>query len=348
MKGQDTVSTASTAADLKDGIAIRALTRQDLDAVVAIDAAIERRPRRPYFERRLQAALNEPALHAQFAASDERGLAGYILARVLEGEFGESKQALRLEVVGARADLVGQGVGARLIDTLAAWGRRHGARRIHTVASWNDHGMLAWLDRQGFTLAPTHVVDCAVNGGAYRTERDEVVSVPTGAGPAHEVAYDGSEANDFERIARDAADIRAMQPEDLAAIVRIDRSITGRHREAYVRHKLNETMVDSAIRVSLTAWEGGMVAGYLMARVDLGDFGRTEPTAVIDTIGVDPQQAHRGIGHALLSQLFVNLGALRVERVETIVAPRDLALLGFLYDTGFTPAQRLAFTRSLD
>jgi predicted N-acetyltransferase YhbS len=169
-----------------------------------------------------------------------------------------------------------------------------------------------------------------------------------GAGPAQEVAYDGVLGNDFERLARDSADVRAMRPEDLADIVRIDRGITGRHREAYVRHKLNETMVDSAIRVSLTACDGGVVAGYLMARVDLGDFGRTEPTAVIDTIGVDPGHSHRGIGHALLSQLFANLGALRVERVETIVAPRDLELLGFLYDTGFAPAQRLAFMRPLD
>ena len=84
-----------------------------------------------------------------------------------------------------------------------------------------------------------------------------------------------------------------------------------------------------------------------MARVDLGDFGRTEPTAVVDTIGVDPAYAHRGVGHALLSQLFANLGALRVERVETIVAPDDLALLGFLYDAGFVPSQRIAFVRQL-
>jgi hypothetical protein len=46
-----------------------------------------------------------------------------------------------------------------------------------------------------------------------------------------------------------------------------------------------------------------------------------------------------------MSQLFVNLGALRVERVETIIAPRDLRLLGFLYDCGFAPSQRLAFAR---
>ena len=67
-----------------------------------------------------------------------------------------------------------------------------------------------------------------------------------------------------------------------------------------------------------------------MARADLGDFGRTEPVAVLDTIGVDPAYEHRGIGHALVSQLFANLEALQIDRVETVVAPTDLALLGFL------------------
>jgi ribosomal protein S18 acetylase RimI-like enzyme len=107
-------------------------------------------------------------------------------------------------------------------------------------------------------------------------------------------------------------------------------------------------MDDSAVRISLTARRDDTVVGYLMARTDLGDFGRTEPVAVIDTIGVDPDYTHRGVGHALLSQLFVNLGALRVERVETIIAPSDLPLLGFLYECGFAPSQRLAFVRQAD
>ena len=84
-----------------------------------------------------------------------------------------------------------------------------------------------------------------------------------------------------------------------------------------------------------------------MARADLGDFGRTEPVAVIDTLGVDPEYAHRGIGRALLSQLFANLDALRVERVETIVPQRNLGLLGFLYAAGFAPSQRLPFVHHL-
>jgi predicted N-acetyltransferase YhbS len=326
---------------------IRALARGDLDAVVAVDAAIEGRSRRTYFERRLDAALREPKLHAQFAAVDDKGLVGYILARVLEGEFGRSEPGLRLEVVSVRKDAQGRGVGASLFEALSAWARRHAIKDVYTQAAWTDPSMLRWIEAMHFTLAPEHVVDCAVAGGGYSPRRDDAVTLPEGAGSAHEINYGGRPGNDFERLARDTCDVRAMQPTDLADIVRIDRSITGRRRDDYMKHKLAEAMVDSAIRVSLTARLDAVIVGFLMARADLGDYGRTEPVAVMDTIDVDPEYAHRGVGHALLSQLFINLGALRIERVETVVAPRDLGLLGFLNDVGFTPSQRLPFVRRL-
>ncbi len=332
---------------LEGTIAVRALAREDLSAVVAIDAAIEGRPRRIYFERRLAAALRAPKLHAQFAAADANGVAGYVLARVLEGEFGRSEPGLRLQIVGVRPDAQGHGVGKRLLEALAAWALRHGIHDLRTQAAWNEHGMLRWLDAMGFSLAPNHIVDCAVAGGQYAPERDDPVTIPDGEGPGHEIDYGGQSGNHFERLARDEADVRAMGPGDLADIVRIDRAITAQNRERYMQGKLDEAMVDSAIRVSLTARLDGAIVGYLMASADFGDFGRIEPVAVIDTIGVDPASAHRGIGHALLSQLFANLGALHIERVETIVAPRDLELLGFLYDVGFAPSQRIPFVRQL-
>ena len=139
-----------------------------------------------------------------------------------------------------------------------------------------------------------------------------------------------------------------MTSADLPDIVRIDRRITGRDRTGYLQAKLAEALDDSSLRVSLAARRDGVNVGYLMARADRGDFGRTEPVAVIDTLGVDPDYARHGVGRALLSQLFANLGALRVERVETVVAARDLALLGFLYGVGFAPSQRLSFVRQLD
>ena len=336
-------------ADDGRGITLRPLAAEDVHAVVAIDATSEGRTRHDYFERRLAAARREPDLHAQFAADDGQGLAGFILARVLVGD-------IRPQPTGAAPGSRGRarrpprtGVGQRLFDALESWARRHGVVETRTVASWRDTAMLSWFDALGFELAPDQVVDAAVDGGAERAEHagSDAATVAEFAAPAHEIDYGRNESNDHERLARDRADVRSMTPADLDAIARIDRGITGRQRRDYIAARLAEALADGGVRVSLTARCDDTIVGYLMARADLGDFGRTEPVAVIDTLGVDPEYAHRGIGRALLSQLFANLGALRVERVETIVAQRDLPLLGFLYAAGFAPSQRLPFVHRL-
>ena len=207
--------------------------------------------------------------------------------------------------------------------------------------------MLRWFDAMGFTLAPNQVVDCVVREG-YQAERGDALELPEGLGTSLEIDYGAPGGNDFDRLATLHCEVRAMRPADLPQIVRIDRELTGRNREEYIAGKLGEAMDDSGVRVSLAARLDGAIVGYLMARADFGDFGRAEPVAVLDTIGVDPAYEHRGIGHALVSQLFANLGALHVDRVETVVeTATQLPLLGFLYDTGFKPSQRLAFVRRI-
>jgi ribosomal protein S18 acetylase RimI-like enzyme len=333
-------------ASVLEHIAIRPLQSGDLETVVSIDQAIEGRPRRNYLQRRLEAALREPARHVQFAATDAGGtLVGYLLARLLDGEFGRTHSGLRIELAGVRRDLQQHGVGQRLLDALVDLARRKGVAELRSAADWTNHTMLRWFDAMGFRLSADRILDCPVDDGAYRPERDDAVGDAPRHGDAND--YSALAGNDYEKLARDTADLRSMTAADLPAIVRIDRLLTGRDRSEYMRAQLAEALDDSAIRVSLVACLDGTVVGYLMARTDLGDFGRTEPVAIIDTIGVDPEYAHRGVGHALMSQLVVNLGALRVERVETIIAPRDLALLGFLYDCGFVPSQRLAFVRGM-
>ena len=326
---------------------IRALTRDDLPAVVAIDAALEGRSRRDYVERRLGAALREPKLHAQFAACDESGLAGYILARVLQGEFGYSEAGLRLEMVGLREGARGHGGGAQLFQVLADWGRRHGIRDVHTTATWRDVPMLGWLNAMGFRLAPSYILDAGLRQAASR-EAEEPVTLPRGHGPGGEVNFGGPQANDDERMALDRPDVRPMASDDLREIVRIDRGITGRDRGDYIAARLAEAMDDSAIRVSLTARREGAIVGFVMARADLGDYGRAEPVAVIDTLGVDVGHSRRQVGQALLEQLFTNLAALQIERVETQVNSTQLPLLAFFQQSGFQPSQRLAFKRRVD
>ena len=329
-------------------LSVRPLAPADLSQVVAIDSANEGRSRRGYVQQRLKAALRDPALHAQFAAVDAQGLAGHILARVLEGEFGRRERGLRLEMVGVRPDAHHHGVGRRLFEALVQWAAGHAIHELRTQAAWSDHGLLRWLHDMGFVLAPNTVVDCAVAGSTYLPERDDAIALPVGDGPGHEISFGTASGNDFERLERDSAVVRSMTPADLRDIVRIDRAGTGSDRAGYLKAKLAEALEDSGVRVSLIAHRGAAALGFLMARVDHGDFGRTEPVAIIDTLGVDPEAVRHGIGRALLSQLFSNLGALHVERVETVVETRDLALLGFLFACGFAPSQRLPFVRRLN
>ncbi len=325
---------------------VQPLKESDLDAVVAIDTAIEGRSRRAYFQRRVAAALKHPEQHVQFAAVEGGALAGYILARRVQGEFGRLRPGLRIEAAGVRPECRGQGVGRQLMEALATYARRHGAAELRTTAPWNQHRMLRWFDANGFALAPSWIVECRVGEG-YQAERDDALELRSGAASAREVDYGAPEGNDFERVQRTRCDVRPMGPDDLAPIVRIDTGITGSNRKAYIADKLAEALDDSAIRVSLTARLDDAIVGYLMARADIGDFGRAEPVAVLDTIGVDPAYARRGVGHALVSQLFANLGALQVDRVETVVAPSQLALLGLLTGTGFGPSLRLPLVRRL-
>ena len=328
-------------------ITVRALTRDDLMQVVAIDAAIEGRSRRRYIERRLAAALRDPGQHAQFAAVDADGLAGYMLARVLEGEFGRSERALRLELLGVGPDARHRGTAGRLFDALLGWAARHGVTELRTGAAWNDHRVLGWLDAMGFSLAPAQVLALSIEGGVFHPEREDALSLEPGHGPGGEIDFGTSEANDFERLGRERAHVRSMTRADVSEIARIDRGITGRDRGDYIASRLAEAIDDAGVRVSLAAHMHGAVVGYLMARADLGDFGRAEPVAVIDTLGVEPEYAERGVGRALATQLFANLAALRVERVETVVGATDLELLGFFTSLGFTPSQRLAFVRRI-
>jgi predicted N-acetyltransferase YhbS len=326
---------------------IRQLARTDLDQVVALDAAITGRTRRAYFERRLAAALRQPELHLQFAAEEDGSLSGYALTRVLEGEFGRTRPGLRLEMISVAPAAQSRGIGRALHAALATEAGKRGIAEFRTAVAWRDHMMLRFLAGLGYLLAPAQILNCEVHaspmgageGAAESPSRDKGGDPNDWSAPA---------ANDFEQAARDTADIHLLKASDIDDVVRIDRHITGRDRRAYMQHALDEALRESGVRISLAARKDGIMAGFIMARADLGDFGRAEPVAVVDTLDVAPEYEHHGIGHALLSQLFLNLAALRIERVETVVASGNLRLLSFFYSAGFVPAQRLAFVRTLE
>ncbi len=155
-----------------------------------------------------------------------------------------------------------------------------------------------------------------------------------------EADYSDQLGGDPESLERSDLNIRSLMERDLNAIKRIDRHITGKDRSAYLAQKVSEVLNQSGIRISLVAENDGLVVGFIMARLDHGEFGRTFSMAVIDNIGVDP--GYSGVGQSLMRQLLGNLGSLRMDGLRTIVSWDDFDMNRFLSNNGFTPSQRIA------
>lgn len=166
-------------------------------------------------------------------------------------------------------------------------------------------------------------------------------------GEMHEIDYSVPIEDDFGALNRDRIPVRSMREDDLPRLIAIDRHVTGRDRTPYYTRKVAEVFQESGVRVSLVAELDNHPVGFVMARVDFGEFGTTEPEAVMDTVGVHPDYAHKGVGIALMSQLMANLSTLRVDRVRTQLDWNDFRLLAFLNRCGFRPSQRLAFVRAV-
>jgi GNAT superfamily N-acetyltransferase len=173
------------------------------------------------------------------------------------------------------------------------------------------------------------------------------MTIPERVGEAAEINYGNTPEPDFGPLARDRIPVRAMKEADLHVLVEIDKAITGYDRSVYFERKLEEALYESDVRVSLVAEIDGNPVGFIMARVDFGEFGRVEPTAVLDTIGVALDYRSRGIGRALLSQLLINLMTLRVERIRTELEWHDHELLTFLDHCGFQTSQRLCLEHAI-
>ncbi len=299
------------------GAVVRPLTKQDLDAVVALDRRITGAPRRAYFQRRLDAALHWPKRHLQVAAWRDGTLVGFVLARRAGGEYGRPEAFVVLEAVGVDPGAQHKGVGQRLVAALAELMRDRDVHRLVTQVDWHNHEMMRFVDGAGFALEPRLLLAREVRRMPLPPTDEEVEAVP----PI----------------------VRVMREEDFDQVARIDRQITGEDRADYLRRKFDEALAESSIRVSLVAEDDGFVVAFAMARIDVGDFGHVEPTASLDTIGVNPGLSHRGFARATLGQMVDNLAALHVERLETEIAHDAFDLARFLYRFGFAPSQRLSF-----
>jgi GNAT superfamily N-acetyltransferase len=321
---------------------IRPLGADDVEAVIAIDRGHSGRARRRFFEKRFAAARTHAEDFVHLGASAGGALRAFAVARILRGEFGHADAVAVLDAIGVEHGWRERGLGRALLEQIRTALRGAGVRSLTSQADWTNHDLVRFFGAAGFTLAPRLALERSVGEPLHEPAEEE-----SSAG-AIEINYGGPAAPDFGPLARDRIPVRSIAEPDLRALVAIDRRITGRDRGAYFDRKLAEALHESDVRVSLVAERDGGTVGFIMARVDLGGFGRVEPTAVLDTIGVDPDYRGLGVGRALLSQLLVNLTTLRVEDFRTEIDWRDRELLGFLDHCGFRPSRQLCFEQAIE
>lgn len=142
--------------------------------------------------------------------------------------------------------------------------------------------------------------------------------------------------------------VRSMREDDLAAIVSIDAAASGRRRPRYFEVMLQRAITQAGVQISLIAEADGRVMGFVIGSLYYGEYGVVEPSASIDAISVNPDDRGKRIGHALMRQLRLNLGALGITSLRTEVSWDHFGLLAFFRSQGFKPSKRLCLECELD
>ena len=137
--------------------------------------------------------------------------------------------------------------------------------------------------------------------------------------------------------------IRLMTVNDFDAVVEIDHKILKASRREYYEMKFDKLFKSKEfLPTSLVAEvEDGKVVGFVMAELYMGEYGISQDGATLDTIGVDPDYRHQGIGELLISEIFDHLRNLGVKKINTLVDKNDSRLIQFFMANKFNPSKNI-------
>ena len=143
--------------------------------------------------------------------------------------------------------------------------------------------------------------------------------------------------------------IRLMKADDFEAVVGIDEKVLKTARTEYYEMKFEKFFqTKDYLPASLVAeTEDGTVVGFVMGELFMGEFGIFREEGTLDTIGVDPDYRHQGIGKRLIDEFFDHLRELGVQKIHTLVDWNDSKLVQFFRANEFFPSKTINLERSL-
>ena len=136
---------------------------------------------------------------------------------------------------------------------------------------------------------------------------------------------------------------RLMNTDDFDAVVRIDEKVFKVSRPEYYELKFEKLFRSNEyLPTSLVAeTEDGTVVGFVMGELYMGEYGISQEGATLDTIGVDPNYQHKGIGGQVINEFMDHLRDLNVQKVNILVDRNDSKLMHFFSANQFTPSKTI-------
>lgn len=146
-----------------------------------------------------------------------------------------------------------------------------------------------------------------------------------------------------------AIKIRLMKADDFDAVVGIDTKVLKTPRPEYYELKFERLFRSKDyVPVSFVAEkEGGKVVGFVMGELFMGEYGIFQEEATLDTIGVDPDHQHKGIGEHLINEFVDHLKKVGVSKINTLVDWNDASLIRFFSANKFVPSRTINLERKL-
>ncbi|OGO01809.1 MAG: hypothetical protein A2Y72_01270 [Chloroflexi bacterium RBG_13_53_26] len=137
--------------------------------------------------------------------------------------------------------------------------------------------------------------------------------------------------------------IREMTDSDIAALIQIDKKITGKERVSSWPQKVSSHFKTYYPPLSLVAEVEGRVVGFIMG-VIMGAEYSLPLSGWINIIGVDPQYQGRGIGR-MLTNSFIEACHRRGIKARLMVRQGDESLKKMLLSLGFQQGDLVDFVR---
>ena len=143
--------------------------------------------------------------------------------------------------------------------------------------------------------------------------------------------------------------IRLMKVDDFDAVVEIDNRLFRTSRREYHEMKFEKLFhSNDYLPVSLVAEkEDGTVVGFVMGELYMGEYGIFREAATLDTIGVDPDYQHKGIGKQLINEFLDHLKKVGVQKITTLIDWNYSKMIQFFSENKFSPSKTINLERIL-